>query len=128
RVLFRLQHQYDWAALCLMGRDALEQGKVQSPFDAVVIDEAQDLKGPELRFLAALSQRENLMLVGDTGQRIYPGGFALLSLGIDVRGRSQTLRVNYRTTEQIRRAADKMLGTISDDMDGGTEDRSKVRS
>lgn len=122
------RHEYDWAAVCLMGRDALEQGKTESPFDAVVIDEAQDLKGPELRFLAALSQRENLMLVGDTGQRIYPGGFALLSLGIDVRGRSHTLRVNYRTTEQIRRAADKMLGTISDDMDGGTEDRSKVRS
>jgi superfamily I DNA/RNA helicase len=68
------------------------------------------------------------MLVGDAGQRIYPGGFSLNRLGIEVRGRSQILRINYRTTEQIRRAADRVLGFECDDMDEGTELRSGTRS
>lgn len=122
------KHQFDWPALCLRALDALEVGTATSPFDAVVVDETQDLKGPELRFLAALSQPEHLMLVGDAGQRIYPGGFGLSSLGINVRGRSSILRINYRTTEEIRRAADRMLGASSDDMDEGEEDRTKTRS
>jgi superfamily I DNA/RNA helicase len=67
-------------------------------------------------------------VVGDAGQRIYPGGFSLRSLGIDVRGRSHILRINYRTTEQIRRSADALLGNEADDMDAGTERRNRTRS
>ena len=63
------------------------------------------------------------MVLGDAGQRIYPGGFSLKKLGIDIRGRSHILRINYRTTEQIRRFADRMLAGASDDFDDGTEDR-----
>jgi superfamily I DNA/RNA helicase len=68
------------------------------------------------------------MVCGDAGQRIYPGGFSLKALGIDVRGRSAVLRINYRTTEQIRRVADRLLGRVSDDFDGGEEARSGARS
>ena len=68
------------------------------------------------------------MVCGDAGQRIYSGGFSLRALGIDVRGRARILRINYRTTEQIRKAADQVLGPSADDMDGGVESRAETRS
>jgi superfamily I DNA/RNA helicase len=97
-------------------------------YDAVIVDEVQDLKPLELLFLVALAPAQNLFLVGDAGQQIYPGRVSLQSLGIDVRGRSTTLRLNYRTTEQIRQSADRLLATEGDDLDGGVEDRRGTRS
>jgi superfamily I DNA/RNA helicase len=118
--------------ICARALRYVSEGRVASPFDAVVVDEVQDLKPIELRFLAALATspgaQPNLMLLGDAGQRIYPGGFSLRALGIDVRGRSKILRINYRTTEQIRRAADRILENTCDDLDEGAETRSGTRS
>lgn len=118
--------------LCARALRYLEAGRVASPFDAIVVDEVQDLKPVELRFLAALATKDgappSLMLLGDAGQRIYPGGFSLRALGIDVRGRSRVLRINYRTTDQIRRAADRILDSSSDDLDEGAERRDGTRS
>ncbi len=118
-------HAYPWSAICRIAREAVESGTVESPFDAVIVDEVQDLQPQELRFLKALSAKNpgDFMLLGDAGQRIYPGGFSLKKLGIDVRGRSHILRINYRTTEQIRRFADGLLATTSNDFDDGAEDR-----
>ncbi|MEC7523852.1 MAG: 3'-5' exonuclease [Myxococcota bacterium] len=124
------QHKYNWASICRTATARLEGGQSRSDFDAVLVDEVQDLKPPALTFLAALT-RENpggLMLFGDAGQRIYPGGFSLAALGIETRGRSHILRLNYRTTEQIRKAADRVLGIESDDLDGGTQTRTGTRS
>lgn len=120
----RRRHLYSFPALCRKAEIALAEGEARSPFDAVVVDEVQDLRTPALRFVRQLAADApgRLMVVGDAGQRIYPGGFSLSALGIEVRGRSRVLRLNYRTTEQIRRAADRLLGT-EDDMDGGVEDR-----
>jgi hypothetical protein len=124
------KHLATWPALCRRATEALTTGRVQSPFDAVIVDEVQDLKAQEIRFLHSLaaSHPGGLMLIGDAGQRIYPGGYSLRSLGIDVRGRSRVLRINYRTTEQIRRFADQILPESSDDLDGGTESRKGTRS
>lgn len=120
----------DWQTLCVRAREHLETGRVTSPYDAVVVDEVQDLGPPELRLVAALClhQPGNFMVVGDAGQRIYTGGFSLSRLGIEVRGRARVLRINYRTTEQIRRSADRLIGDEVDDMDGGVEDRRATRS
>lgn len=78
-------------------------------FDFAVLDEAQDLSVSHLRFLAALgSDRGNaLFFAGDLGQRIFQQPFSWKGLGVDVRGRSRTLRVNYRTSHQIRLRADR---------------------
>lgn len=105
------RHAYDWPFLCVRAHDLLSKGAVTSDFDAVVVDELQDLKSPEIRLLAALAPggTDALMLVGDAGQRIFPGGFSLRAMGIDVRGRARVLRINYRTTDEIRRASDKLL-------------------
>src|SRR5690606_24875985 len=85
--------------------------------------EAQDIAPAHLRFLAALGgNRPNaLFLAGDLGQRIFQQSFSWKSLGVDIRGRSQTLRVNYRTSHQIRTQADRLLGPSMTDVDGNTE-------
>jgi hypothetical protein len=119
-----------WSHLCKRAREALTSGKITSPYDAVIVDELQDLGTQEIRLLTALAAREpaNLMIVGDAGQRIYPGGFSLKALGVNVTGRSHVLKINYRTTEQIRRAADRLLPGAGDDLDGGNESREQTRS
>lgn len=100
------------------------------PFDHVVLDEAQDLAPAELRFFAALapSKPDSLFLSGDAGQRIFQHPFSWARLGIDVRGRSYTLKVCYRTSQQIRRAADKLLPTVLRDTDGLEDERRGVIS
>ena len=94
-------------------------------FDHLVIDEAQDVGVPHLRFLAALgANRPNgLFFAGDLGQRIFQQPFSWRELGVDIRGRSTTLRVNYRTSHQIRTQADRLLGPEITDVDGNPEDR-----
>ena len=91
-----------------------------SPFDFCVIDEAQDIGVPELRFLAALDavRPGRLFFAGDLGQRIFQTPFSWRALGVDVRGRSHTLRINYRTSHQIRRQADRLLPSELTDVDG----------
>lgn len=100
------------------------------PFDYVVVDEAQDISVAHLRFLAALGggRPEALFFAGDLGQRIFQQPFSWLALGVDIRGRSRTLRVNYRTSHQIRAQADRLLGTEVSDVDGNKEDRSHTVS
>lgn len=120
--------EISFSGLCRLASELVNTGRVASPFDAVVIDEMQDLRTQELLMLATLAPRQRLMLVGDGGQRIYAGKISLKSLGIDVRGRSHILRLNYRTTEQIRRFADRMLAIETDDLDGGREARDETRS
>ena len=100
-------------------------GQELSPYQYVVVDEAQDVSVPQLRFLAALAggRPNGLFFAGDLGQRIFQQPFSWRELGVDVRGRSQTLRVNYRTTHQIRTQADRLLDLELSDVDGNTEER-----
>ena len=73
-------------------------------FDFAVVDEAQDISVSHLRFFASLGGgRPNaLFFAGDLGQRIFQQPFSWKALGVDIRGRSRTLRVNYRTSHQNR--------------------------
>lgn len=102
----------------------------ERPYDFAVVDEAQDISVPQLRFLAALGggRDDALFFAGDLGQRIFQTPFSWRSLGVDVRGRSQTLRINYRTSHQIRRQADRLLGAELADVDGNVEVRAGTRS
>jgi mRNA-degrading endonuclease RelE of RelBE toxin-antitoxin system len=99
-------------------------------FDFAVVDEAQDIVIAHVRFFAALgNQRPNaLFFAGDLGQRIFQQPFSWKSLGVDIRGRSRTLRVNYRTSHQIRTQADRLLGSVVTDVDGNSDDRSDTVS
>jgi len=110
----------------LFGRLATKlSGSTHSPFDFAVVDEAQDISVAQLRFLAALGAKtpNSLFFAGDLGQRIFQQPFSWKALGVDVRGRSSTLRINYRTSHQIRMQADRLLGPEVSDVDGNTEQR-----
>lgn len=116
--------------LAAAATEFVRSGVVRRPWQAIVVDEVQDLGPQELRLLAALAEQAGgrLMLAGDGGQRIYGAPLSLRSVGIDVRGRSKILRVNYRTTREIRMLAEAVMAPHSDDLDGGSESRQGTRS
>ncbi len=111
----------------MFGRLVSRFGEVQRrPYDHVIVDECQDVGVAQLRFLRALgTDRANgLFFTGDLGQRIFQQPFSWRALGVEIRGRARTLKVNYRTSHQIRRRSDLLLGYALSDVDGITEERS----
>ncbi len=95
------------------------------PFDFAVVDEAQDVSQAELRCFAALGgNRPNaLFFAGDTAQRIFQTPFSWKANGVEIRGRSTNLKVNYRTSQEIRERADRLLDPEITDGDGNAEQR-----
>jgi superfamily I DNA/RNA helicase len=117
-----------WAEVFGRLADQLAQEDVdrkQRPYDHAVVDECQDLGVAEARFLGVLAsgQPDGLFFTGDLGQRIFQQPFSWKALGLDVRGRSFTLRINYRTSHQIRLHADHLLPSTVSDVDGNSEGR-----
>lgn len=97
-------------------------------FSHIIVDELQDFSNVELRFLRALTpEGENdLFLVGDPFQNIYRKKVNFFKAGVNIRGkRSKRLRINYRTTEEIKNLAIRVItGEEFDDFEGGLEDKS----
>lgn len=106
-------------------RLAAEQGKF-TKYAHVLVDEVQDFSLEALRLIRAISTVDEetldpLCTVGDGHQRIYRTKIPLSRAGIDTRGRSRRLKINYRTSEQIRKFAQGILdGVEVDDLDGGS--------
>lgn len=101
------------------------------PFSHVVIDEAQDLHPAQWRLLRAAvpSGANDLFIAGDAHQRIYDHRVSLASLGIETRGRSRRLKINYRTSQQILGWALGILtGQEIDDLDGEIDEQVGYRS
>ena len=115
----------DAAALLSDDPDALD-------YAAVIVDEAQDMGAQSYRLIRNLvpASTDDLFIVGDGHQRIYGRNKVVLSrCGIDIRGRSRKLRLNYRTSEQTRRWAARLLaGRAIDDLDGGSDDDTGITS
>jgi hypothetical protein len=98
---------------------------------AMVVDEAQDISaaGFELIRAAVPVGPNDLFIVGDAHQRIYRHKVVLSHVGVEVRGRSRSLKVNYRTTDEIRRwAVSQLEGCEIDDLDGGIDALKGYRS
>ncbi|MCP9491612.1 MAG: UvrD-helicase domain-containing protein [Solirubrobacteraceae bacterium MAG38_C4-C5] len=94
------------------------------PYDHVLVDEAQDLHPAQWRVLRAAVAKgpDDLFIAGDAHQRIYDHRVSLSALGIETRGRSSRLRVNYRTTHEILRWSLELLaGEPFDDLDEGED-------
>lgn len=111
--------------------ELLKQGDDKRSYHAVVVDEGQDFAAESLRLLRALvpEQKNDLFIVGDAHQRIYQRTTALSQCGINIMGRGRKLRINYRTTELIRRYATALLeGVEIDDLDGGIDGTKDYRS
>ena len=116
-------------------RDArllLEREKGVHLYRSVVVDEAQDLGAEAFRLLRTIAPPDlgnDLFIVGDAHQRIYGHRVVLSQCGIEVRGRSRRLRINYRTTEETRKWAGRILMDATvDDLDGGMDDDRGYRS
>lgn len=105
-------------------RLAIEQGNFQK-YAHVLVDEIQDFSLEALRLIRGLSPIEEerpdpICTAGDGHQRIYRTRIPMSRAGINIRGRSRRLKVNYRTSEQIRKFAQGILkGVEIDDLDGG---------
>ena len=113
-------------------RKLLEAAGGRPKYVHVIVDEAQDFSDNAYRLLRALAGEEHvndLFIVGDSHQRIYRNKPALSRCGINVRGRSSILRINYRTTEEIRKYAFALLEGISfDDLDDGQDTGDRCKS
>jgi superfamily I DNA/RNA helicase len=109
-----------------------EAGKKMPAYSAVVVDETQDLGPQALKLLRAIMPAGNndLFLVGDGHQRIYARNRAAMSkCGIDIRGRSRKLYLNYRTTDEIRKQAVALLeGCEIDNLDDGHDETKRYKS
>jgi superfamily I DNA/RNA helicase len=116
-----------WGEVCDRLRRIIEDEGAR-PFRHVIVDEAQDLGPRELRLVAALAAPgpRALFFAGDIGQRIYRWPFPWISAGVDVRGRAQRLRVNYRTSAEIRGFSDALLPAKLAEVDGEEEIRQTI--
>lgn len=90
-------------------------------YDHVVVDEAQDLHPAQWRVLrgTVAPGSDDLFITGDPHQRIYDSKVSLGSLGISVAGRTNRLRINYRSTEEILVWSTGILSPVSVDDLGG---------
>lgn len=126
RVVWSLAHAYaenlrrrgllDWSDLLRLARDEARRLPPDPAYDAVVLDEAQDMPLLAGQLLVALAgNRPNgLLFVGDDQQRVFPGGFRLAECGIDVAGRTVRFTENYRNTREVYQLASALLsGQIS---------------
>lgn len=95
-------------------------------YERIIVDEGQDFSAPAYRLVRALAGSEHqndIFIVGDAHQRIYGRRTVLSQCGIRIVGRGSKLRINYRTTDEIRRCATAVLeGIRFDDLDGGNDD------
>ena len=89
-------------------------------YDAVVIDEAQDLDPSVLRILVSLCDAANrIFITADANQSIYGSGFnwSDVHASLKFQGRTSILRANYRSTREIGEAAQSYLagGALDDE-------------
>lgn len=125
---------HDFNDLLSAAVDLVSRSGVPSRWASVVIDEVQDLPLLGIRLCALLggTGRDQLFLVGDGQQAIYPGGFTLTEAGVSVVGRATVLTVNYRNTRQIldfarSRIVDDDFSDLDDTDEHGDRDVDVVR-
>lgn len=97
----------EMAGIALKG---LEKG-AGPRYDAVLVDEAQDLETDELLFVTKLLKDgcEDLVIVADAAQNIFKRKFSWKQAGVKAQGRTRLLRINYRNTKQILEFASMFL-------------------
>jgi len=115
-------------------RDArvlITNGKLNEKYSSVIVDEAQDFSAQSFMLLRDIVDNSinDMFLVGDAHQRIYGHKIILSQCGIKIVGRSRKLKLNYRTTDEIRKWAVSLLaGEQVDDMDDGVDGAGDYKS
>ncbi|RDI24042.1 UvrD-like helicase family protein [Rhodococcus sp. AG1013] len=115
------------AAAMLVADPALRD---QIGYRHAVIDEAQDLHPAHWKLLRALiaPATDDLFIVGDAHQRIYGRPAPLSRYGIETRGRSRRLTVNYRTSREILQWCLQVVDQDVDDLDLASDTLAGARS
>ena len=116
-----------------IAREKLTDQPSLSPYKSIVVDEAQDIGQEAFRLLRALvaqpqegKDTNSLFILGDGHQRIYGKQVVLKRSNINIRGRSRKLRLNYRTSDEIRKLSLTFLADVAiDDLDGSNDDDNK---
>ncbi|MFZ5870276.1 MAG: UvrD-helicase domain-containing protein [Actinomycetota bacterium] len=116
-VALRESGVHDFADVLALALAEVRARPLAEPYVAVLVDEVQDLTAVGVRLMHALvgDAPDGLHLIGDGQQAIYPGGFTLSEVGIDVRGRSTVLRTNYRNAAEVLQAATALV--VAEDFD-----------
>lgn len=109
-----------WAQMRLYALDHLHTMPDPPVYDAVVVDEAQDLSPVMLRFLVGLCREPNrLFITADANQSIYGNSFRWSEVHHSLKfvGRTGILRMNHRTTQEVGEAAQSYLqeGILDED-------------
>lgn len=122
----------EWVDVVREARLTIEQNKLALPYKAAIVDEAQDLHPEDYKLIRTIipEGKNDLFIVGDSHQRIYKNKVVLSHCNINVRGaRSKRLKINYRTTEEIRKWAVSILeGHKFDDLDEGLDNQKGYKS
>ncbi len=124
RELLTDRGRVEWPDVIRETRLFIHHRQIATPYRAVLADEVQDFTATDLRLLRSLAPPgpNTLFVVGDAHQRIYGQPICLSHCGIEIRGRSRRLKLNYRTTAEIRRHAVAILeGCEIDDLDGDVD-------
>ena len=97
-------------------------------YATVIVDEAQDMGEQAFKLIRTLipeslnGDKNSIFIVGDAHQRIYNRRTSMSACGINIVGRSRKLRLNYRTTHEIRAWAVSILsGVRVDDLNDGED-------
>lgn len=110
----------------------ITKSSAEPRYKHIIVDEGQDFSANALMLLRTIAGEEHendIFIVGDSHQRIYKNKAILSKCGINIRGRSSILRINYRTTEEIRKSAFALLNGISfDDLDDNDDNYDQCRS
>ena len=134
RSILNRHHTKEFIDATRDARVLLENRTAHTEYRAVIVDEAQDMSAEAFRLIRQIvppvtGRQNDLFIVGDAHQRIYAHRVVLSHCGIDIRGRSRKLRLNYRTTDEIRKWAVAILDDCDiDDIDGGQDDNKGFRS
>lgn len=118
------QGKKEYIDLLRDARSLIQTKGISLPYRSVIVDEAQDMSAEAFRLVRAIVPEgaNDLFIVGDAHQRIYRHRTSLGQCGINIRGRGKKLKINYRTTDEIRRFAVHLLeGREIDDLDGGRD-------
>jgi superfamily I DNA/RNA helicase/mRNA-degrading endonuclease RelE of RelBE toxin-antitoxin system len=105
--------QETWEQIRLKAEEVYTRTKNIQQYDAVIVDEAQDLDPSIMRLLVNLCKSMNrFFITADANQSIYRGSFSWADVheSLNFQGRRTiVLGTNYRSTRQISEAAQSYL-------------------
>ncbi|MBK7996602.1 MAG: UvrD-helicase domain-containing protein [Blastocatellia bacterium] len=109
-----------WSQIRSKALEILRSTNNMAIYDAVIVDEAQDLEPNTIRMLIKLCAKPNrLFITADANQSIYSNSFRWSDIHSDLQfvGRTGILKTNHRTTQEINEAAYSYLtnGLIDDE-------------